>query len=258
MMDTKDAKRSSRIKALRGAALNAAPVRKSSGDGPLAFLRPYRGVFIALAIFLLGSTIVNRMSVSDNGYRLNEHLDECAFSITSPYGQSSELTMADLSRYIMRIEREGDIHAKAYDANDTSAYWKLRISTDQEAAYISTMGKKTVMDYALRDEIYAMEAQHAGFAPDEDAFKDLHYEAEREYLKMSEREKLSTGLTVEAIEENMKKETLVHEYMVYLNDVAGEGTDVGGAYYEGLKQTYEVSEHTDVTEPLRIGYVTIN
>ena len=153
---------------MRSSALHAAPVKKSSGDGPLAFLRPYRGVFIALAIFLLGSTIVNRMSVSDNGYRLNEHLDECAFTIISPYGESRELTMRDLSRYIMRIEREGDVHAKAYDANDTSAYWKLRISTDQEAAYISMMGKKTVMDYALRDEIYAREAQHAGCEPDEE------------------------------------------------------------------------------------------
>ena len=256
-MDSKT-RRTDRIKALRGSAVSTAPKAGSASKSPLAFLRPYRPVFIALAVFILGVQIVNRMAVSDNGYVFSEHLDECAMSISSPYGESCELTMGELARYIMRIEREGDIHARAYDEKDPSAYWKLRLSTQDEAAYISTMAKKTVMDYALRDAIYSMEAARCGMKLDEEKLKSIHYDAEREYLNMSAREKQATALTVEAIEENMKKETLVREYMVYLNDVAGDGTDVGSAYYEGLKQTYTVTENTDVTGPLRIGYVTIN
>ena len=238
--------------------MQAAPVKKSKAKNPLAFLRPYRGVFIALAIFLLGSTILSRMEVSDNGYVLTDHLKECAFVIKAPGGESDTITMGDLARYIMRIEREGDVHARVYDENDPTAYWKLRVSTTEEAAYISGVAKKTVFDYAIRDAIYAIEAQSAGFTLDEETLKDIHYDAEREYFNMSEKEKNSTGLTIEGIEENMKKETLVHEYMVYLNDSVSGGTDVGSEYYEGLKQTYTIDEDTEVTGPLRLGYVTIN
>ena len=53
-------------------------------------------------------------------------------------------------------------------------------------------------------------------------------------------------------------ETLVKEYMIYLNDVSGGNMDVGSTFYEDLKQKYDVTEYTEVTGPLRIGYVTIN
>ena len=257
-MESQEIKRKNRIKALRTSAVHAAPVVKSNAKNPLAFLRPYRGVFIALAIFLLGTTILNRMAVSDNGYVLTDHLQECAFIVKAPGGESDTLTMGDLARYIMRVERDGDVHARAYDEKDPTAYWKLRVSTAEEAAYISGMAKKTVFDYAVRDAIYAIEAQRAGFNLDEDTLKAIHYDAEREYFNMSVKEKNSTGLTIDGIEENMKKETLVHEYMVYLNDAVTGGTDVGSEYYEGLKQTYTIDEDTAVTGPLRLGYVTIN
>lgn len=238
--------------------MHAAPAVKSNAKNPLAFLRPYRGVFIALAIFLLGSTILNRIAVSDNGYVFTDHLEECALVISSPGGDSVKLTMGDLARYIMRVEREGDVHARAYDEKDPTAYWKLRVSTAKEAAYISGMAKQTVFDYAVRDAIYAVEAQRAGFTIDEETLENIHYDAEREYFNMSEKEKNSTGLTIEGIEENMKKETLVREYMIYLNDAVSGGVDVGSDYYEGLKQTYTIDEDTAVTGPLRLGYVTIN
>ena len=189
--------------------MHAAPVIKSNAKNPLAFLRPYRGVFIALAIFLLGTTILNRIAVSDNGYVLTDHLQECALVISSPGGESVKLTMGDLARYIMRVEREGDVHARAYDEKDPSAYWKLRVSTAEEAAFISGMAKKAVFDYAVRDAIYAIEAQRAGFTLDEETLKAIHYDAEREYFNMSVKEKDTTGLTIEGIEENMKKETLL-------------------------------------------------
>ena len=257
-MESRDIKRQNRIKALRTTAVHAAPAVRSKAKSPLAFLRPYRGVFIALAIFLLGSTILNRMAVSDNGYVLTEHLNECALTVSSPYGESESLSMGDLARYIMRVERDGDVHARAYDEKDPTAYWKLRVSTAKEAAFISGMAKKTVMDYAVRDAIYAIEAKRAGLTLDEDTLKAIHYDNEREYFNMTGQEKSSTGLTIEGIEENMKKETLVHEYMVYLNDTVTDGTDVGSAYYEGLRQTYTINEDTEVTGPLRLGYVTIN
>lgn len=259
MMDATDSRRNNRIKALKSAAGHGATeVKRIERKSPLAFLRPYRTVFIALAVFILGVVIVNRKAVSDNGYVLSDHLDECAVSIVSPYGDRTELTMADLARYIFRIEQEGDIHARAYDEADPAAYWKLRISTDKEAGYISNIAKKTILEYAIRDEIYYIEALRAGLVLNEESLKDIHYDAEREYFKLSEYQKSVTGLNIESIEENIKKETLVRDYMVYLNDVAGGNADVGSVYYEALKETYSITEHTEVTGQFRPGYVTIN
>ena len=258
-MDEKEAKRRERIKGIKGTAyrqqLQPAPGR---GKSPLAFLRPYRPLFLALAVFMLGVTIMKKMSVSDNGYELSQHLDECAVSIVSPDGEETDLYMRDLARYIMRIEREGDIHARAYDEKRPDAYWKLRISTDKTASYISNMAKKTVLDYAVRDAIYQKEAEKNGMELTDQELKDIHYDAEREYLKMSGREKADTCLTVESIEENMKKETLVKKYMVYLNTMVTAGVDVGSEYYDELLSTYSVTEHSEVTGPVRPGYITIN
>ncbi len=259
VMDAAGKRRENRIRALKSATQGSAPaVKKTERKSPLAFLRPYRPVFIALAIFILGVVVVNRKSVSDNGYVLTEHLDECAVSITSPYGDEIKLTMADLSRYIMRIEREGDIHARAYDEADPTAYWKLRISTDKEAGYISNIAKKTLIEYAVRDAIYSLEAERAGFSLDEERLKEIHYDAEREYFKMSQQAKTASGLGIADIEENLKKETLVRDYMLYLNDVAGGNADVGSDHYEKLKAAYSITEHTEVTGQFRPGYVTIN
>ena len=258
-MNAAENRRNNRIKVLRAAASHAAPPeKKAPRKSPIAFLRPYRSVLSALAIFILGVVIINRKSVSDNGYVLSEHLDECAVSVVSPYGEETDLTMADLARYILRIEREGDIHARAYNEADPTAYWKLRISTDKEAGYISNIAKKTLLEYAVRDAVYSMEAERAGFVLDEQRLEDIHYDAEREYFKLTEKEKAATALSVDSIEENIKKETLVRDYMVYLNDVAGGNADVGSGYYEALIKTYTVTEHTEVTGEFRPGYITIN
>ncbi|MBP5608707.1 MAG: hypothetical protein J6X66_10640 [Lachnospiraceae bacterium] len=257
-MDEKEAKRRERIKGIKGTAAGPALPLINRGKSPLAFLRPYRPLFLVLAVFMLGVTIMKKMSVSDNGYELSQHLDECALSIVSPSGEERSLYIRDLARYILRIEREGDIHARAYDEKRPEAYWKLRISTDSEAAYISSMAKKTVIDYAVRDVIYQMEAERNGMELSEQELNDIHYDAEREFLKMSGREKADTCLTVDSIEENMKKETLVRKYMLYLNTMVTGGVDVGSVYYNELLSTYSVTEHSEVTGPVRPGYITIN
>ncbi|MCR5250495.1 MAG: hypothetical protein K6E50_07815 [Lachnospiraceae bacterium] len=262
-MNNKEEKRKNRLEGLRRAAGGEGSVALS-GTGkrpaaqPLAFLRPYRPVFMAIAVFMLGGILARRIGLSDNSYRLTEHLSESAILLTAADGQTESMDLSELSWYILRMEREVDEKARIYDPNDPTAYWKLRISNYEEASYIAEIAKKTVLEAAQRDLVYATAAKSAGARLDEEAKRSVFLEAERDWLGMSQREKDATGLTLEKLRAVEEQERLARMYVEYLAGEGTEGLEEGGSYYEKLCEEYGVRVDEDVTEPIRVGHVTVN
>ena len=224
---------------------------------PAGILRRYRPLFLALAIFLLGNTIAKRGRLEDNAYLLSGHCGDRALAVSAD-GRETEMSVGELSWYIIRMERAVNEQALRYNADDPKAYWKLRISNRDEASYIYELAKDTVTDYATRDLIYAREAEAAGFVPDAEEMQKIRYEAEREWLKLTEREKSATGLDADTLQRAMERERTAAAYMRSLGEEGTEGVDVGGAYYASLKERYQVDMLPELEGQLRLGMITIN
>ena len=242
-----------RIRAFKEASSKAAA---QSGIKPrTGILRKYRPLILAMLIFLLGVNISKIAQMNGNGYKLTEHFDESAISVNSPSGRTYTLTMGELGYYILRLERVVDEKARAYDSDNPSAYWKIRISTKDKASYVTTLARETVLDYSERDLIYAADAEEAGLTLTEEELKQVRLESGRFYLRMSEEEKNATGLTAESLESIMCREALAKKRM---ESADAKDTDVGSAYYTELKDRYDIQRNDDELSKLRVGYITIN
>ena len=233
-------------------AIRAAKVRRRG------ILRKYRPMILSLLFVAMAGILVSR-GAGGSGMAYREHLEDVAVTMTVPDGEQIALTLNDLAYYVWKVERDGDVRARAYDAADPKAYWNLFLNDEgDQSGYMSDLGRKAVVDYAVRDAIYVHEAQENGFTLTEDQEKDAILEADRYFLDQSPKAAEALQLSREELIESVKKETLAREYMLYLYDNGQKDVDVGGAAYEALKATYLVNENTDIIKGIRIGYVTIN
>ena len=250
-------KRLAGIRKLAGKRQAPVPMLRRTKAAPTGILHRYRPLFLALAIFLLGYNIANRGRLEDNGYQLAEHVNDAAI-VLSGNGARTEMSGGELAWYVLRMERAVNEQALLYNAEDPKAYWKLRISKQDEASYIYEMAKDTVTDYAVRDLIYAREAENAGFSLDPEEKKSIRYDAEREWLKMTEREKSATGLDTGVLQNAMERERTAAAYMRSLQDEGIEGVDVGGSYYASLMERYQAELMPEIDGQLRLGTITVN
>ncbi|MCR5127544.1 MAG: hypothetical protein K6B69_05495 [Lachnospiraceae bacterium] len=233
-------------------AIRTAKVRRRG------ILRKYRPVILSLLFVAMAGILVSR-GAGRNGMVYREHLADVAVSMTGPDGMQIALTLNDLAYYVWKVERDGDVRAQAYDATDPKAYWNLYFNDAAgQSGYMSDLGRKAVVDYAVRDAIYVREAQAKGFTLTEEQEKEAVLEADRIFLDLSPKAAESLQFTRESLIGSVKKETLAREYMLYLYDNGQKDIDVGGAWYEALKAAYAVTEDADIIKGIRIGYVTIN
>ncbi len=220
--------------------------------------RKYRPVIMSLLFVALAGILLSR-GAGSSGLAYQEHLQDVAVTMTVPDGAMLDLTLNDLAYYVWKVERDGDIRAQAYDATDPKKYWNLFLNDEgDQSGYMSDLGRKAVVDYAVRDAIYGCEAQKAGFSLTEEQEKKAVLEADRYFLDQSPKAAEALQLSREELIESVKKETLAREYMLYLHDHGKQDIDVGSAGYEALRASYLVSENTDIIKGIRIGYVTIN
>ena len=233
-------------------AIRAAKARRRG------ILRKYRPMILSLLFVAMAGILLSR-GAGSSGMVYREHLEDVVVTMTVPDGIPVTLTLNDLAYYVWKVERDGDVRAQAYDAADPKAYWNLFLNDEgDQSGYMSDLGRKAVVDYAVRDAIYVREAEAKGFALTEEQEKAAIMEADRYFLDQSPKAAEALQLSREELIESVKKETLAREYMLYLYDNGQKDIDVGGAWYEALKETCGVSVDDEVVKGIRIGYVTIN
>ena len=213
-------------------------------------------------VMMAGSLMLRR-----NNFDYAANADREILKIATPYGETITLNLQDLAYYVILVEREGDRRARDYDAEHPKKYWNLYMNDEgDDSGYISDLARRAVLDYAVRDAVYANEAQHAGFSLDETQLSDIAFDADTFYRSMTTDELAVSGYTDADLATLMEKEATAHEYMRYLCAEEGDGTlesivtkyDVGGDYYTQLLTQYTVETDTAMWDKVRIGFVTIN
>lgn len=224
-------------------------------------LKEKRGIWIFVFVIaaILAVLVVYRVKT---GFVFESDLDQPVLTI-----DQTVVTLKEISYYIMEVENTGDEYARIYNPDNPLEYWGLYMNEETSAGYVSDLARTAAMNYCIRDNIYYLEAQKAGVELTEEEREDVQTDAEDYYANMSQRQKEVTQLLPEDLEIILEKITLTRKYMLQLSsqeeDVSALEAvtvhyDVGGDYYESLKNSYTIKVNERIWEQIRPGHITIN
>lgn len=177
------------------------------------------------------------------------------------------VTLKEISYYVMEVENTGDEFARQYNPDNPIEYWGLYMNEETSAGYVSDLARTAALDYCIRDNIYYLEAQKAGVELTEEEWEDVRTDAKEYYERMTQRQKEVTQILPKDLELIFEKITLTYKYMVQLSSQEEDVSlleavtlhyDVGGDYYESLKDSYAIKVNERIWEQIRPGHTTIN
>lgn len=224
-------------------------------------MKEKRGIWIFVFVIaaILAVLVVYRVKT---GFVFESDLDQPVLTI-----DETVVTLKEISYYIMEVENTGDEYARIYNPDNPLEYWGLYMNEETSAGYVSDLARTAAMNYCIRDNLYYLEAEKAGMELTEEEREDVQTDAKDYYANMSQRQKEVTQLLPEDLEIILEKITLTRKYMLQLSsqeeDVSALEAvtvhyDVGGDYYEGLKNSYTVKVNERIWEQIRPGHITIN
>lgn len=176
------------------------------------------------------------------------------------------VTLKDFSYYIIEMENKGQEIALIYDENNPVAYWNLYMNDASDSGYVTDLARRTAIDFCIRDNIYALEATKAGMTLTQEELDEISYDAEQYYYKVSIKGRENLGVDVLSLEKAMRTASLAYKYITYLAENDEDGVlqsvvlkyDVGGNYFEALKNDYHIVVDHETLNEVRFGFVTIN
>lgn len=177
------------------------------------------------------------------------------------------VTLKEISYYIMEVENTGDEFARLYNPDNPIEYWGLYMNEAASAGYVSDLARTAALDYCIRDNIYSLEAVKNGVELTGEERESVRTDAEDYYGRMTQRQRETTQLATEDLELIFEKIALTQKYMVQLSSQEEDVSvleavtlhyDVGGDYYESLKDSYAVKVNERIWGQVRPGHTTIN
>lgn len=216
-------------------------------------------LFVFVIAVLMAVSVVYRMKTA---FVYESSLAEPVVTI-----DETVVTLGEISYYLIEVEKTGDEYARIYNPDNPLEYWGLYMNEKTSAGYVSDLARTAAMDYCIRDNIYYLEAEKAGVELTEEERQSVQAEAEDYYAGMTQRQKEVTQLLTKDLELIFEKITLTRKYMLQLSsqeeDVSALEAvtihyDVGGDYYESLKNSYLIKVNERIWEQVRPGHITIN
>ena len=220
---------------------------------------------VKIAIYIMVALVITAVIVlmlsQIHQFNYEESLPEIVVTI-----DDTNISLKELSYYIMKVEASGQESALIYNKDNPLTYWNLYMNNESETGYMTDLAKRAAINFCIRDNIYYQEAVKAGYKLTAEEESDLKYDAESAYNLMTNRQRKGTQLYAQDFEIIMLKENLSHKYMADLATSDESGVlesimlkyDVGGTYYEQLKETYEITQNDKILDNVKVGFITIN
>lgn len=215
----------------------------------------YIGTITVILMCCLVFVYLRSPGYGRNNFEFSDHLADIAITV-----DDDEVTLKEAAYYIMVIESNINAMALEYNSTSPQALWNVAMSERGESGFVSERAKADLIDACVRDCIYYKEAYNAGITLTEEE-KDECGEAAREQEKyMTGKQVEVTSYTYTDMYDAVERVTLLKKYMEVLMEegYSEEDLDVGGEYYEELKEKYDIEINDDLWEEIKLGEVTVN
>lgn len=186
----------------------------------------------------------------------SDHLEETVFKV-----DNREITLKEVSYYVMVIESNINDAALQYNPKDPKRYWNIYMNDGENRSnFLCDQAKEDMILSYIRDAIYYAEAQNAGIKLSEQERTDVMNDAYEQEKHMTGKMLDVTGYEYADFCQAIERIAIVKKYVNTLMEkgYTEEQLDIGGEYYEELRGRYYVWENEDVWEKINLGSVTIN
>ena len=209
--------------------------------------------FIALA----AAIVVTAISADRTKIDYSKHLDDVAVTV-----DGVEVTLRQMGYYVMKSEENVDELALIYDPTDTSSFWRVHTN----GGYVVTEAKDAAMDTCVRDMVYCMEADAAGYSLSDEELSQLSADAKDTWECLSYKQRMVLKYTEDELYDILYYVELASSYANYLletedfSDVSQTPSislDLDGEYYEALLEKHKVSINKSVWSKIHLGSITI-
>lgn len=215
-------------------------------------------IILSVVIFF----VIRTINANSSSFKFNEHLKENVITITPAANQDSSTTLScnvslkELSYYILVCEANVNNTAYLYNPNNTNSYWNLYISN----TFMKTIAKDTCMSMCQRDNIYYLEALKNNYSLNSEEEKLVLDEAAYIYENLTGKQVDATNLTMEDLYNIRYKISLASKYIKHLTDEDNYSTEtlnVNGDYYTTICKTYTI-DVDKVWDNVTLGNITID
>lgn len=195
---------------------------------------------ILVAIVIVCGLMVATWIRQQDTFDFTDDLEETFVTI-----DDTRVTLQELSYYIMLSEGKVNLMAEVYDSTNTQQFWNVYTNH----MFVRNEAKATAMNSCIRDNIYCLEAEKNGVTLTEEEVAQVKSDAEDVCDGLSYKQALSTKLTADELTVIMEKVALASKYANYLiqnedlsqySDQPETTVEVGGEYYEALKESYTI------------------
>lgn len=218
-----------------------------------------KNIIIVICVFTIISSIgmffLITNKLQSGTFTYSKHLDEIILTV-----EESEISLKEISYYILVAETNYNEAALAYDSDNPEALWNLNLNPDMSWKLFSDVTKDEIMEACKRDNIYYQEALKQGYTLNEEESEKIKNQAVEEMNKL-------TDSQIEVIDYELKDMvnalTKVYYAKNYVQKLMKEGyekeeLDIGGSKYEEIRETYLVKVNEELWNVVKVGKITIN
>lgn len=206
---------------------------------------------IIIMVCIGGFFAISTMVTNNKKFNYEDALDETAITVGE-----EEISLKEVSYYILVAETTYNGAANIYNSNNLDSFWNIKVS----AEFFKETAKETVINACVRDNVYYQKAREKGYAlsmADNDA---VYNQAVEEMSKITDHQKEITQYTLNDMITVLKK---IQFSRMYVSDLMQEGyteeqLDTGGSKYEEIEKNYVIKKNDDIWDNLILGKVTIN
>jgi hypothetical protein len=194
---------------------------------------------VLLMLLLIGSIRLSYYQYEQNSdFVFSEHLDETAVEI-----DDQEISLQELSYYIMVLEETIEEMAVVYDEDDPEAFWRVYTNGD----FLVNTAEELAMETCIKDNLYTIEADKIRLILDEDEEAQIKEDVDTICSEMTDKQKQVTKLDKELLTKIKKKQYLSAKY----EQLAGEDA------YDDVYAAHKVKIHTNLWDKVQMGKITI-
>lgn len=215
-----------------------------------------RTVITAICILVIMASVVAVFAIAAEkrkaeAFDFQRSLEDVAITV-----DSEEVTLKEVSYYIMVAETNQNAAAYIYNDKNPNAFWNIRLNYK----YVSQMAEEVIINACIRDNIYYLQALEEGYQLSEEQQKEIEETALEEIQKMTDYQRELTAYQKEDMVQVLTKIQYAKNYVADLMEEGyeQEALDVDGEKYEEIAENYKTTTNKDIWNNLTIGKVTIN
>ena len=218
--------------------------------------RLYRKVIIWVVALLMALTVASVRSVNKT-IDFSAHLQDTIVTV-----DDEDVSLQQLSYYIMLCEAKFNAVASVYSPADTLAFWNLHANY----TFIRTTAKESAMNTCVRDCIYMHEAGAAGMKLDESDEQEIDDLLQDTLDGLSYKSRTVTRLNKESLRPILERVYLARKYANSIletgdfseySDSPAVSVDIGGEYYESICSQHDVEINNKLWDKISLGNITI-